>query len=149
MNAVPTAYVEFGQTLAFTERTLTAVLRRHLAQRGVEPETWFALKLIAQGGPEADRAAVLADLAASRGLDATIAGALLVRLTGEGWVAGAGDTVGLTPEGTAVFGDLREHVLGATANLLDHVELADIETMVRTLKAIIRLAQEEEAASAA
>ena len=51
MNAVPTAYAEFGQTLAFTERTLTAVLRGHLAQRDVEPETWYALEACCPGRP--------------------------------------------------------------------------------------------------
>ena len=49
--STPTA--TFGQTLAFAERTLTAVLRRHLAERDVEPETWYALQLIAVNGPGA------------------------------------------------------------------------------------------------
>ena len=35
MNVAPAVYAEFGQTLAFTERTMTALLRNHLAQRNV------------------------------------------------------------------------------------------------------------------
>jgi hypothetical protein len=30
----------FGRTLAFAERTLTEVLRQHLAERETRPETW-------------------------------------------------------------------------------------------------------------
>ena len=66
MDAVPAAYAEFGQTLAFTERTMTAVLRNHLAQRDVEPETWYALKLVALGGPHVARSSLIRDLEASR-----------------------------------------------------------------------------------
>ncbi len=65
MNALPDAYAEFGQTLAFTERTMTAVLRNHLAERGVEPETWYALKLVAAGAPHLDRSSLLRDLEGS------------------------------------------------------------------------------------
>ena len=42
---------QFGRTLAFAERTMTAVLRRHLAERETTPETWYALRLIATDGP--------------------------------------------------------------------------------------------------
>ena len=55
MTTVPAAFARFGYTLAFTERTLTAVLREHLAERGTEPETWYALQLIAMHGPALDR----------------------------------------------------------------------------------------------
>jgi hypothetical protein len=39
-TAPPPIYGQFGQALAFAERTLTSVLRAHLAERGTEPETW-------------------------------------------------------------------------------------------------------------
>ena len=51
MTTVPAAYAQFGYTLALAERTLTAVLRKHLAERGTEPETWYALQLLAMRGP--------------------------------------------------------------------------------------------------
>ncbi len=142
MNALPAAYMEFGQTLAFTERTLTAVLRKHLAQRDVEPETWYALKLVATGGPHADRTSLVRDLEGSRGLDADSTRALLAQLAADGLIAGD-DAVDLTEEGAALFESLREHVLGATADLLGQLDLSDVETTVRTCKAITRRAQEE------
>jgi hypothetical protein len=55
MTTVPAAYAQFGYTLALAERTLTAVLRKHLAERGTEPETWYALQLLAMRGPALDR----------------------------------------------------------------------------------------------
>ena len=47
MPTPPALFGQFGQTLAFAERALSAVLRRHLAERQTEPETWYALQLIA------------------------------------------------------------------------------------------------------
>jgi DNA-binding MarR family transcriptional regulator len=142
MNALPSAYTEFGQTLAFTERTLTAVLRDHLAQRNVEPETWYALKLIAQSGPGVARSSLLGDLEGSPRLDAESASALLDRLAADGLIAGD-DSIELTEEGRAFFESLQDHVLGATVNLLGQFDLSDVETTVRTCKAIMRRAQEE------
>ncbi len=137
MTTVPAAYAEFGQTLAFTERTMTAVLRHHLAQRDVEPETWYALKLVAVGGPHVARSSLIGDLEGSRGLTADSARALLARLAVDGLIAGD-EAVDLTEEGTALFESLRDHVLGATVELLGPLDPRDVETTVRTLKAITR-----------
>ncbi|HWF14725.1 MAG TPA: hypothetical protein VG244_00950 [Acidimicrobiales bacterium] len=142
MDALPAAYAEFGQTLAFTERTMTAVLRDHLAERGVEPETWYALKLVAAGAPHVTRSSLLRDLEGSRGLDADSTHALLARLGVDGLITGD-ETVDLTDEGTALFESLREYVQGATADLLGPFDQRDIETTVRTLKAIIRRSRDD------
>ncbi len=141
MEAIPAAYAEFGQTLAFTERTMSAVLRDHLAERGVEPATWYALKLTAQGRPKLHRSSLVRDLEGSRGLDTTSIAELLDRLATEGLIAGI-DTIELTKEGETLFESLRAHVLGATVTLLDHFDRGDVETTVRTLKAITQLSQE-------
>jgi DNA-binding MarR family transcriptional regulator len=142
MTAVPTAYAEFGQTLAFTERMMTAVLRDHLAQRDVEPETWYALKLVAVGGPHVARSSLIGDLEGSRGLNAGSARTLLARLALDGLITGD-EEVDLTEEGTALFESLRDHVLRATVDLLGPLDLHDVETTVRTLKAITRRTQAE------
>ena len=52
MSTAPPIYGQFGQALAFAERSLTSVLSAHLAERNTEPETWYALQLIATRGPE-------------------------------------------------------------------------------------------------
>jgi len=142
MNAIPSAYTEFGQTLAFTERTLTAVLRDHLAQRDVEPETWYALKLVAQRGPHVTRSSLFRDLEGSPQLNAESASALLAQLASDGLIT-ADDAIDLTEEGRVFFESLRDHVLGATVNLLGQFDLSDVETTVRTCKAIMRRAQDE------
>jgi len=139
MTTIPPAFADFGQTLAFTERTMTHVLREHLASQGVEPETWYALKLIATGGPDAPRAAIASDLAGSPGLDDALTGALLAQLDCDGLITGE-DTLKLTAAGAAKFSALREHVLGATVSLLSQFDLDDIETTVRTLRTITELA---------
>lgn len=64
MTTVPAAYAQFGYTLAFAERTLSAVLREHLAERGTEPETWYALQLLAARG---ERSTVRRSARSSRG----------------------------------------------------------------------------------
>ncbi|MGP0032185.1 MAG: hypothetical protein ACLPVF_16990 [Acidimicrobiales bacterium] len=46
------------------------------------------------------------------------------------------DAVDLTGEGRDLFEGLREHVMGATVTLLGQFDLNDVETTVRTLKAI-------------
>jgi hypothetical protein len=131
----PNAYRQFGQTLAFAERTLTTVLRRHLAQRAVAPETWYALKLIAVGGPRLSREALTSDLEGSATLNPDSVRELLAQLQVEGLIQG--DTeVDFTIEGQHLFSDLQEYVSRATAELLGEFELDDIDTTVRTLQAI-------------
>jgi hypothetical protein len=128
----PPVYGQFGQALAFAERTLGAILREHLVQRGVAPETWYALKLTAAGP---SRQQLTDDLRASRDLHGISVPDLLARLEAEGLIDG-GDPVSLTAEGAARYQDLREYVTGPTVQLLSQFDLADIETTVRTIKAI-------------
>jgi hypothetical protein len=132
----------FGQTLAFAERTLTATLRRHLAERGTTPETWYALQLIASRGPRLDREALSEDLEGSRTLTADSTRELLARLEAEGLIRG-GAEIDLTPEGEALHRSLREYIAGPTTRLLGQFDPADVETTIRTLRAITERAAEE------
>jgi hypothetical protein len=136
----------FGQTLALAERTLTATLRRHLAKRDTEPETWYALQLIATRGPGLARTALSEDLEASRTLDADSTRELLARLQAEGLIRG--DTeLDLTAEGEALHRSLREYIAGPTARLLGQFDADDVETTIRTLQAVTERAAEELAAA--
>jgi DNA-binding MarR family transcriptional regulator len=136
----------FGQTLAFAERTLTAVLRGHLAQRHTTPETWYALQLIAMRGPGLSRQALCGDLEDSRALNADSTRELLARLEAEGLIRGDAQ-VDLTAEGESLYRSLREYVAGPTAQLLSQFDADDIATTVRTLQAITeRAAQQLEVA---
>jgi DNA-binding MarR family transcriptional regulator len=135
MSTTPPIYGQFGQALAFAERTLTTVLRDHLAERDTEPETWYALQLIATRGPALARDKLSSVLEGSPNLDADSTHALLARLQADGLIDG-GAHVDLTTEGAALHRSLREYVLRPTIELLGQFELEDIETTVRTLQAI-------------
>ena len=143
MTTPPVAFSQFGQALAFAERTLTGTLRQHLAERQTTPETWYALQLIATRGPRLSREALSHDLERSRTLDGTLTRELLSRLEAEGLIRG--DTeLDLTAEGEALHRSLREYIAGPTARLLSQFDVNDIETTVRTLQAITARAEEEE-----
>ena len=135
-------FAQFGQTLAFAERTLTAVLRQHLAQRQTTPETWYALQLIATRGPGLDREALSRDLEGSPNLNADSTRALLARLETDGLIHGAAE-VDLTTAGEAVHRSLRESIAGPRNQLLSQFEVDDVETTVRTLQAITERATEQ------
>jgi hypothetical protein len=142
MTTPPPVYREFGQTLAFAERTLTATLREHLAKRDTKPETWYALRLIAERGPRLSREALSRDLEGSRTLNADSTRELLARLENAGLIHGE-EEVDLTAEGEALHRSLREYIAGPTIRLLGQFELADVETTVKTLQAITKRAAEE------
>ncbi len=143
MTTPPVAFSQFGQALAFAERTLTKTLRRHLAERQTTPETWYALQLIATRGPGLARGALSHDLKRSRTLNATSTRELLSRLEAEGLIHGDAE-LDLTAQGEAMYRSLREYIAGPTARLLSQFDVDDIETTVRTLQAITARAQEEE-----
>ena len=147
MTTPPAVYGQFGQTLAFAERTLTATLREHLAQRDTQPETWYALKLIATQGPGLSREALSRDLAGSPTLDADSTRELLAGLKAQGLIGG-GAQVDLTAEGQALYLSLREYIAGPTVRLLGQFDIHDIETTVRTLQEITKRAAADSAAAA-
>jgi hypothetical protein len=142
MTTPPAAFGQFGRTLAFAERALTATLRQHLAERQTAPETWYALQLIATGGPGLARTALSADLERSRTLNADSTRELLARLETEGLIRGDAN-VDLTPDGEALHRSLRDYIAGPTARLLGQFDADDVETTVRTLQAITKRAEEE------
>jgi DNA-binding MarR family transcriptional regulator len=142
MTTPPAVFGQFGQALAFAERTLTATLTEHLAQRDTKPETWYALQLIATRGPGLSRDALSRDLEGSPNLDAGSTRDLLARLEADGLIRGD-ERVDLTDEGIALHRGLREYIAAPTARLLGQFDVRDIETTVRTLQAITQRAAQE------
>ena len=142
MTTPPVVFGQFGRTLAFAERALTATLRRHLAERQTTPETWYALQLIATRGPGLARKALSADLEGSRTLDADSTRELLARLDADGLIRGDAE-VDLTTAGEAVHRSLRESIAGPRNALLSEFEVEDVETTIRTLQAITARAEEQ------
>jgi hypothetical protein len=147
MTTPPAVFGQFGQALAFAERTLSGTLREHLAQRDTQPETWYALQLIATRGPGVSRQALSEDLEGSPNLNADSTRELLARLEAQGLIHG--DTrLDLTAEGQALHRSLREYIAGPTVRLLGQFDIQDIETTVRTLQAITERSIEESTAAA-
>jgi DNA-binding MarR family transcriptional regulator len=142
MSTPPAVYGQFGPTLAFAERTLTAILREHLAERHTEPEIWYALRLIAMRAPGVARQALLRDLEHSRELNADSAREAVARLEADGLIRGS-EELELTDEGEAQYRSLREYVTGPTIQLLSQFDIQDIETTVRTLRAITERAAKD------
>jgi hypothetical protein len=142
MSTSPDVYGQFGQSLAFAERTLTRILREHLAERGTKPETWYALQLIATRGPGLDRDELSSVLEGSPNLDATTTRELLARLEADGLIDG-GANVDLTAEGVAFHHSLRDYISRPTTELLSQLDLDDLRTTVRTLQAITERATKE------
>ena len=147
MPTPPALFGQFGQTLAFAERALSAVLRRHLAERETTPETWYALQLVATRGPALDREALSRDLEGSPNLDAGSTTELLARLEADGLIRGDAE-VDLTTAGAAVHRSLRESIAGPRNALLSEFPVEDVETTVRTLQAITERAKEQLAVAA-
>ncbi len=145
MTTASAVYTQFGPALGLAERTLSANLRAHLAERDVEPETWYALQLIATRGPRLARGELVGVLTSPR-LHADSVHELLARLEDHGLIAGDAE-VHLTDEGVALHGSLREYIARPTAELLSQFDVDDIETTVRTLQAITQRVEERLAAA--
>jgi hypothetical protein len=134
MSDTPAVYGQFGQALGLAERTLSAILRQHLAQRDTVTEAWYTLRLLATRGsvyPRAD----LTRMLQGRGFDADATRALLARLEADGLVRGDAE-LELTPAGQAQYQSLRDYIAGPSVELLSQFDVRDIETTVRTLEAI-------------
>ncbi len=134
MSDIPVVYGQFGQALGLAERTLSAVLRQHLAERNAIPEAWYTLRLLATRGPAYPRAD-LTRMLEGPGFDADAAHALLARLQADGLIHGDAQ-LDLTSAGQADYESLREYISGPSVQLLSQFDVHDVETTVRTLQAI-------------
>jgi hypothetical protein len=139
-TATPQIYGEFGQALGLAERTLSGILREHLAQRDTTPEKWYALRLLAGAGAAGLSPDELVRTLSRPTFSADAARELLGRLEDEDIVTGDDSAFRLSPAGEAIYADLRAHVAGPAAALLSQFDVHDIETTVRTLQAITEAA---------
>jgi hypothetical protein len=134
MSDIPAVYGQFGQALGLAERTLSGILRDHLALQNTVPEAWYTLRLLATRGPAYPRTE-LTRMLEGPGVDADATDALLARLGADGLIRGDAE-LDLTPAGEARYQSLREYISGPSVQLLSQFEVHDIETTVRTLQAI-------------
>ena len=134
MSDTPLVYGQFGQALGLAERTLSAILREHLAQLNTTPEAWYTLRLLASGGRAYSRADLIG-LLTRPGFDRHAAESLLAHLGADGLIQGDPE-FDLTPTGQARYESLREYISGPSVELLSQFDVQDLETTVRTLQAI-------------
>jgi hypothetical protein len=134
MSDTPAVYGQFGQALGLAERTLSAILREHLAQRNTVPQAWYALRLLATRGPGYPRGD-LARMLEGPGFDAGAAHALLARLEADGLIRGDAE-LELSPTGQTEYQSLLDYIGAPSVRLLSQLDVHDIETTVRTLQAI-------------
>lgn len=116
MSDTPAVYGQFGQALGLAERTLSAILREHLAQRDTVPEAWYTLRLLATSGPAYPRADLIR-LLEGPGFNLDAARSLLARLQADSLIRGDAD-LDLTPAGEAHYHDLRQYISGPSVQLL-------------------------------
>ena len=137
-----------GQSVGQAQATLARLLTGILAESGTSYQAWLGLQrlnaLSTPGAPggEVTREAYEADVSDWLLLDGPAAARLADDLIAAGLAAGSGDgAIGLTARGRV----LREEVLAASAKItgpmLATIDRSDLETTIRTLDEITRLAR--------
>ena len=135
-----------GQAVGQAQASLTRLLTGILAESGTSYQIWLGLQRLNAIGGQPARAAYEADLSYWLQLDAPAAARLAGDVVGAGLATSDGDgdgdgTVTLSAGGRA----LRETVLARSAQvtgpILTTIDRGDLETTIRTLEQITRLAR--------
>lgn len=141
--------IAIGQAVGQAQAVLTRLLVSVLAGAGATREPYLALQRLLVHGDEAGREIFVRDLSDSLDLDLWSAGELANRLVADGLVTLDGGTVRLAGPGAELRQRVR-HVIGdVTGPLYEQLDPADIETTVRTLGELTRLARALPRAAAA
>ena len=134
-----------GQAVGQAQASLTRFLTGILAESGTSYRLWLGLQRLNAMGGQPARAAYEADLSYWLQLDGPAAAQLVGDLVAAGLATSDSDgdaTVTLSAQGRA----LREAVLARSAEvtgpILATIDRGDLETTVRTLEEITRLARE-------
>jgi hypothetical protein len=134
-----------GQAVGQAQASLTRLLTGILAESGTSHQVWLGLQRLDAMGGQPDRAAYEADLSHWLRLDGPAAARLAGDLIAADLATGDGDgdgTVALSARGRA----LREAVLARSAQvtgpILAAIDRGDLETTIRTLEQITRLARD-------
>ena len=130
-----------GQAVGQAQASLTRLLAGILAGTGTSYPVWLGLQRLNALGGQPSREAYEADLSYWLQLDAPAAARLADEVAAAGMAASGDDgSIALSAGGRA----LREEVLAASAKvtgpMLATIDRADLETTVRTLEKITRLA---------
>jgi hypothetical protein len=132
-----------GQAVGQAQASLTRLLTGVLAGTGTSYQVWLGLQRLNALGGQPARAAYEADLSYWLELDGPAAARLASDVVAAGLAASGDDgSIALSARGRA----LREEVLAASAKvtgpMLATIDRADLDTTIRTLEKITRLARE-------
>ena len=132
-----------GQAVGQAQASLTKLLTGILAGTGTSHRVWLGLQRLNALGGRPAREAYEADLSYWLELDGPAAARLAGEVVAAGLAASGDDgSVALSPRGRA----LRQEVLAASAQvtgpMLATVDRAELDTTIRTLEKITRLARE-------
>ena len=132
-----------GQAVGQAQASLTRLLTGMLARSGLSHQVWLGLQRLSAMGGQPARAAYEADLSYWLQLDGPAAAQLADDVLGAGLAARDGDgTVALSDRGRALREAVLARVAHVTGPILATIDRGDLDTTIRTLEQITRLARE-------
>jgi len=132
-----------GQAVGQAQASLTRLLTGILAGSGLSHQVWLGLQRLSAMGGQPARAAYEADLSYWLQLDGPAAAQLADDVLGAGLAARDGDgTVALSDRGRALREAVLARVAHVTGPILATIDRGDLDTTIRTLEQITRLARE-------
>ena len=132
-----------GQTVGQAQASLTRLLTGILARSGLSHQVWLGLQRLSAMGGQPARAAYEADLSYWLQLDGPAAARLADDVLGAGLAVSDGDgTVALSDRGRALREAVLARVAHVTGPILATIDRGDLDTTIRTLEQITRLARE-------
>jgi DNA-binding MarR family transcriptional regulator len=139
--AIPVG-MAIGQVVGQAETVLTKLLAGVLAEAGATRETYLAMQRLLVRGDEAGRDAYVRDLGDWLDLDLWSAGELANALVAEGLFSLDRETIRLTPRGAELRERIRRGIGDLMAPVWEQLDPADVETTVRTLRQVTKLARD-------
>jgi DNA-binding MarR family transcriptional regulator len=131
------------QLIGQAEKTMNAILDRHLAGRISEPE-WVTMVLITGSGARPDRDHVAGRVAHALRVSQETAAAHITRLAEKGLVQVTADrAVTLTGTGQELFTSIRAQAGETTRRLWGDLPAADLEVAGRVLSIVLARAEAE------
>ena len=132
-----------GQVVGQAQASLTRLLTGILARSGLSHQVWLGLQRLSAMGGQPARAAYEADLSYWLQLDGPAAARLADDVLGAGLAVSDGDgTVALSDRGRVLREAVLARVAQVTGPILATIDRGDLDTTVRTLEQITRLARE-------
>ena len=132
-----------GQAVGQAQASLTRLLTGILARSGLSHQVWLGLQRLSAMGGQPARAAYEADLSYWLQLDGPAAARLADDVLGAGLAVSDGDgTVALSDRGRVLREAVLARVAQVTGPILATIDRGDLDTTIRTLEQITRLARE-------